>query len=223
MKRIYLVRHGESEGNLDTTLYLNKADHAIKLSPKGIGQAMTAGLKLNKELTALPTIINFDRTKKENNKKIRVWASPYTRTRQTAEEMLRYITVPYEYKESILLVEQQFGLFDGLSDKEMMDKYPNEKLHYDKCSIHEGRFWARMPLGESRFDVCCRTHQFFGTLHRDLRDNDVDTVVIVSHGVTIRAFIQGYLNLPYEWVDSNSNPENCSIQLIENRTVRFIT
>ena len=185
MKRIYLVRHGESEGNLDTTLYLNKADHAIKLSPKGIGQAMTAGLKLNKELTALPTIINFDRTKKENNKKIRVWASPYTRTRQTAEEMLRYITVPYEYKESILLVEQQFGLFDGLSDKEMMDKYPNEKLHYDKCSTHGGRFWARMPLGESRFDVCCRTHQFFGTLHRDLRDNDVDTVVIVSHGVTI--------------------------------------
>lgn len=223
MKRIYLVRHGESEGNLDTTLYRNKADHAIKLSPKGIGQAMTAGIKLNKELLTLPTIINFDRTRKENNKKIRVWASPYTRTRQTAEEMLRYITVPYEYKESILLVEQQFGLFDGLSDEQMMEKYPNEKLHYDKCSSHEGRFWARMPLGESRFDVCCRTHQFFGTLHRDLRDNDVDTVVIVSHGVTIRAFIQEYLNLPYEWVDANSNPENCSIQLIENKTVRFIT
>ena len=217
MKRIYLVRHGESEGNLDTTLYLNKADHAIKLSPKGIEQAMTAGLKLNKELTSLPKL-QFG-----PDKKIRVWASPYTRTRQTAEEMLRYITVPYEYRESILLVEQQFGLFDGLSDKEMMDKYPNEKLHYDKCSTHEGRFWARMPLGESRFDVCCRTHQFFGTLHRDLRDNDVDTVVIVSHGVTIRAFIQGYLNLSYEWVDANSNPENCSIQLIENRTVRFIT
>lgn len=214
MKRIYLVRHGESEGNLDTTLYLNKADHSMNLSPKGIGQAMTAGLKLNKELSS---IVNTDKT---SIKKIRLWASPYTRTRQTAEEMMRYIsTVPCDYRESILLVEQQFGLFDGLSDKEMMDKYPNEKLHYDKCSSHEGRFWARMPLGESRFDVCCRTHQFFGTLHRDLRDNDIDTVIIVSHGVTIRAFIQGYLNLPYEWVDANSNPDNCSIQLIANKEV----
>jgi len=40
--------------------------------------------------------------------------------------------------------------------------------NYKKCEDVEGKFWARMPLGESRFDVALRVHQFFGTLHREL-------------------------------------------------------
>ncbi len=212
MKRIYLVRHGESEGNLDTTLYRHKADHAIELSDKGINQAINAGFKLRTELRSI-----------SHKNPIRLWSSPYTRTRQTANYIQKQLTwLPIEYRESILLVEQQFGLFDGLSDDEMLAQFPNEKRHYDKCVEHEGRFWARLPLGESRFDVCCRVHQFFGTLARDLKDNNIDTVIIVTHGVTIRAFIQGFLNLPYEWVDANGNPENCSIQKIEEKQVTLL-
>ena len=86
MKRIYLVRHGESEGNLDTTLYLNKADHAIKLSPKGIGQAMTAGLKLNKELTALGE--NIEKTILQINTNISSESSTLTDKKQHFKKII---------------------------------------------------------------------------------------------------------------------------------------
>ena len=34
--RVILLRHGESEGNSDATLYRTKADNLIELTPKGI-------------------------------------------------------------------------------------------------------------------------------------------------------------------------------------------
>ena len=34
--RVILLRHGESEGNADATLYRTKADNLIELTPKGI-------------------------------------------------------------------------------------------------------------------------------------------------------------------------------------------
>ena len=51
-------------------------------------------------------------------------------------------------------------------------------------------------MGESCFDVCTRVALLFGSINRDRfarrfgRDKDgVDTFILVSHGVTIRAFI----------------------------------
>lgn len=41
--RIFLVRHGESEGNVGSNVYKTKADHAIELSPTGREQANGAG------------------------------------------------------------------------------------------------------------------------------------------------------------------------------------
>ena len=40
---IYLVRHGQSEGNIDPTIYTHTADHAIPLSDLGREQAKEAG------------------------------------------------------------------------------------------------------------------------------------------------------------------------------------
>lgn len=35
-KRIVLVRHGESQGNVDDAIYETVPDHALSLTPKGI-------------------------------------------------------------------------------------------------------------------------------------------------------------------------------------------
>ena len=66
--RIILIRHGESEGNIDKGQYLTIPDYALNLTPKGIDQARQAG----KELKA---IIDHDG--------LYVYLSPYFRTRQT--------------------------------------------------------------------------------------------------------------------------------------------
>ena len=46
-----------------------------------------------------------------------------------------------------------------------------------------------MPLGESRFDVAIRVHEAFGTFHRDAERNGVRNIIIICHGVTLRAFV----------------------------------
>ena len=48
-----------------------------------------------------------------------------------------YIT---DRREHILLSEQQFGLFEGLTIDEIKTLYPLEYAHFEKCIAHEGLF-----------------------------------------------------------------------------------
>lgn len=118
-------------------------------------------------------------------------------------------------KEHLLLYEQQFGLFDGLSDEERKEQYPMEFAYYEKCKKFQGKMWAKMPLGESRADVCQRMHQTFGTF-RDDQNKGIQNIVVVGHGTTNRAFIQMWMNYPWEWIEKEPNPKNCSIRLLED-------
>jgi 2,3-bisphosphoglycerate-dependent phosphoglycerate mutase len=210
---LILVRHGFSEGNEDMKNHHLTADHAIPLTPKGVLEARKSADKIQGYLRTKYQI-------KPDLNKIRMWVSPYLRTRQTADEIEKISwwdnsPIISSRREDITLCEQQFGLFDGLSDEELEIKYPNEYAHYEKCEKFEGRFWARMPLGESRFDVSLRVHQIFGTWQRDFERHGTDTVIVVSHGVTIRAIIMRWLHLPFEWFEKEKNPANCSVRIIE--------
>ena len=161
MRNIYLVRHGESEGNLNVEIYTDIPDHAIALSPRGVRQAHAAGAALRERL-ALDGVAPGDH--------LRVWTSPYRRTRQTAQALVQELQSSHlelDVCEHINLCEQQFGLFDGIPDDQLAQRMPREFAHYDLACRHEGRFWARMPMGESRFDVAVRVHEAFGTFHRD--------------------------------------------------------
>lgn len=200
---IYLVRHGESQANVDVTLYQRMPDHAIPLSEKGRAQAEAAGRYL---LAMLP-----------RGEHVRLWCSPYLRARQTAA-CIREVAgdTITDVREHINLVEQNFGLFDGIRDAELPLRYPQEHAHYKRCEDFEGRFWARMPLGESRFDVAVRIHQAFGTFHRDAERHGVRTIVVVCHGVTLRAFVMQWLHLPVEWFEREPNPVNCAIRLVQD-------
>lgn len=214
--RIFLIRHGESISNVDKKIHLSIPDHAIGLSEKGHVQADNAG-------AALATYLQenvVDRVSLQSFR-ARIWVSPYKRTRETADGIEKHLkTVHGIYgnhitrHEHINLVEQQFGLFDGLNDDELKEAYPKEHAHYDKCEKFEGKFWARMPLGESRYDVAVRVHQAFGTFYRDYERYGINNLIIVSHGVTLRAFVMQWLHKPFEWFEEEKNPNNCSIRLI---------
>lgn len=119
-------------------------------------------------------------------------------------------------REHLLLAEQQFGLFDGLSDEEREARYPAEHAYYEKCKKFEGKLWPKMPLGESRIDVAQRVHQSFGTFKRDAEKHGINNIIIAAHGTVNRAFIMMWLHLPYEWMHSEPNPPNCSVRLLED-------
>jgi 2,3-bisphosphoglycerate-dependent phosphoglycerate mutase len=208
--RLFLVRHGESLGNVDKTAHARMADHAIPLSAQGKDQARRAGEQLAGHFVSL-----FDTV--DAAPPIRLWTSPYTRTRETADglqlgagDWLR------DRREHVLLCEQQFGLFDGIPDEELPVRFPHEQAHYAKQEQFHGRFWARMPLGESRFDVATRVHQAFGTFLRDRDRHGIENVVVVCHGVTLRAIVMMWCHQTPEWFDAQPNPKNCAIRLIED-------
>ena len=85
-----------------------------------------------------------------------------------------------------------------------------------------------MPNGESCFDVCTRVSNLFGTIVRDRQPapmkgrDSIDNIVIVSHGVTIRAFMMMWCHLSPQWFEVNPNLPNCSIAVLHNGQVNYI-
>lgn len=211
---VFLVRHGESAANIDRTVSLTVPDHAIPLSDLGHQQAAEAGGRLAAYIRNHPLEAKLDYVPYT-----RVWASPYKRARDTAHHIMNGLRIgglTADYREHINLCEQQFGLFDGIADEDLPVRMPVEYAHYKKCEDYEGRFWARMPMGESRFDVAVRVHQAFGTFLRDAQKHKIGRIIVVCHGVTLRAFVMQWLHYPYEWFDTERNPHNCAIRHLVN-------
>lgn len=73
----------------------------------------------------------------------------------------------------------------------------SEQVAADRDAV--GRFWYRVPGGESGADVFDRVTSFLQTLYREIDSmrptNEVlENVVIVSHGLAIRLFCMRYLH-----------------------------
>lgn len=202
------MRHGESMGNVDPSVHASTPDHAVALSERGHDQARAAGRRIASHYQALAG---------GEQRHVRLWLSPYRRTRETADALMEtagsWITDRVEH---ILLCEQQFGLFDGLDDAELLARFPHEKTYYDMQCRFGGKFWARMPQGESRFDVAQRIHQAFGTFQRDAVQHGIRDIVVICHGVTLRAFVMMWCHLSPEWFEGEPNPANCAVRLIDH-------
>lgn len=100
-RRIILVRHGQSEGNIDESAYTRIPDSKIALTEEGWKQAVDCGKKIRK------IIENDD----EDDWQTYFYVSPYKRTLQT----LRGIGMAFErdrisgVREEPRLREQDFG------------------------------------------------------------------------------------------------------------------
>ena len=207
--RIFLVRHGQSEANLDKSVNVRLPDHRVALSTEGHAQADEVGAYLARQLKCAP--------------RVRILVSPYVRARQTSEAIERALTaavIPFDKREATELRELEYGLFDGIADEDLPKNFPLEYEHYDKHKRFEGEFFAPMPLGESRCNVADRIKGVFGTILRDASVDRTDPIldfIIVSHGVTIRAFRMQWMHYSWEWCEKEKNPRNCSVQLIEGQ------
>ncbi|MFE3292313.1 phosphoglycerate mutase family protein [Rhodococcus sp. NPDC059234] len=71
-ERIVLLRHGESEANVDPAIYERLPDYRIPLTARGVEQARAAGERLRAE---------FD------GRKVCAYVSPYLRAYQTLDAL----------------------------------------------------------------------------------------------------------------------------------------
>lgn len=187
--------------NTKENYHIGLPDHQVYLSAKGVLEAKEAGIFLKEYL-------------EEHNISIdnaTLWVSPYTRTRETARIINEELNIK-NIKEDITLIEQRYGLF---SDKEISlikKLYPKEFKFYDNYWQNDGKFYAKMPQGESPMDVALRTKLFIDTIFRDTSD----PLFVVSHGTTIKTIIMNWFHYSPEWYNKEANMDNCAIRLIES-------
>lgn len=219
--RIYLIRHAQSKGNVDRNVHLTVANHAVPLSEQGHDEAKLAGKFLADHFKA-----QFPQYVATGKFPVRLWTSPYRRTRETTAALLKEIaeqsygtTLEGGVHERINLAEQEIGLFDGIALDQIPILYPRESEHYARCREYEGWFWARPPLGESIFDVSLRVQSFARELREDWRGrHSPGNYLLVTHGTTMRAFIQEWMRYPVEWMENEPRPGNCAIRLLTDET-----
>lgn len=207
MMRIFLIRHGESIANNGSNYVKRIPDHLVTLSDIGKQQAYESGIWL----------ANYCETQHISFDKARIWRSPYCRTRQTCDEFNKSLNIS-DIREDITLTEQQFGLFDSIPEDDWGKLFPVEYAEYQRQRQNQGKFYARLPLGESPYDVAIRVHQFMGTIHRDYEKHGIDTLFIFTHGTTLRAFLLRWFHYSPEWFHEERNPKNCWIREIVGHT-----
>ena len=179
MGKIILVRHGETNMNRDN-LYHGILDPA--LNGTGIKQAEKA-YNIIKD-------ISYDK----------IFSSPLKRAYETAT-ILNYKKLNIELSDKIK--ELNFGIFEGLSYEEILNKYPYELKEATKN-------WKNynFKTGESPLELQKRSVQFINSLDKNLN------YLIVAHWGVICTILSYYFshNLDAYW---KFKIDNCGIIVIE--------
>ncbi len=175
-KRLWLVRHGQSQGNVArdaaqdaglSVIDLDLRDVDVPLSDLGHAQAAATG----RWFAALP----------EDQRPEVILASPYIRAKQTAEAICKAGGLAGGAHPTILderLREREFGVFDGLTSVGIKQHYPDEAAHRAKM----GKFYHRPPGGESWADVILRLRSMLNTINLHYADR---RVLVVAHQVVV--------------------------------------
>ena len=200
-RRIVLIRHAESQGNLDDACYTYLPDNRIPLTAKGWEQARAAGQRL-REVTGGEGTIFF-------------YTSPYLRGKQTCEGVASAFAPEsiLGIQEEVQLREQDFGNFQDLAGKA---REKEERLRF-------GRFFYRFPNGESGADVYDRMTIFEDHLVRDINAGRFGrdcTLVLVTHGLALRIFLMRWFHWTVDEFMGVFNPPNAEPLVLERAAAR---
>lgn len=209
--KIYLIRHGESIMNTCENDSIGEIDSKVWLTEHGRQQAIASAKFLKAYSDGAGDL--------EDLSKVRVWISPYARTRETFnifDEIIGFKKKGIKCFEDFLLAEQEFGLFDSIPKDKWEETYPAEYAYYQKLKKNGGKFYARCPMGESPKDVAIRCRIFSDTIWRDYNKSGIDTLYLFVHGTVLRCFALAWNHYSPERYNVEGNPGNCWIRLIDN-------
>jgi broad specificity phosphatase PhoE len=197
-ERIFIVRHGQSQGNVNKEIYKTIPDYALQLTDLGRQQAVDVGQRLHQIV---------------GDSSIQFYVSPFWRTRQTYAEIRKSFPsiVKCKYYEDPRLREQEWG---NRVDEDGISRF-NEKIEEYRDSY--GHFYYRFrDGGESCADVYDRVSDFMNTMHRDfIKKNFPRNAIVVTHGMTMRLFLMRWFHSSTEEFESWGNPVNCGYYLLE--------
>jgi broad specificity phosphatase PhoE len=204
-ERLYLVRHGQSQGNVardaadEAGLHeidIDVRDVDVPLSQLGVRQAEAAG----RWFAALP---------RDQRPEV-ILSSPYVRARQTAEIICKQDALSGGPVRTIVderLREREFGIFDRLTTVGIRERFPEEAAHRRRL----GKFYHRPPGGESWADVILRLRSMLNTINLHYCNK---RVLIVCHQVVVLCFryiLEGLDEQAILAIDKQADVLNCGI------------
>ncbi len=163
MARLVLLRHGESQWNLENR-FTGWVD--VPLSPKGIEEAKSAGEKLRE--------MKFHRA----------FTSVLMRANETLRIVLEAIGqtgIPIEKDKA--LNERMYGELQGLNKAETAQKYGDAQV-----KIWRRSYDVRPPGGESLKDTAERTLPYYEKMIKPHLLKG-ETIIIAAHGNSLRALV----------------------------------
>src|SRR3990167_5641812 len=176
MSFLVLVRHGESQWNLENR-FTGWVD--VSLSEKGVEEAKKAGERLKKEN------IHFDKA--------------YTSDLQRAQNTLKLIleklgqeNIPVEKDKA--LNERHYGDLQGLNKGETAKKFGD-----DQVKIWRRSYDIAPPKGESLKDTAARTLPYFKEKILPELKNNTD-IIVAAHGNSLRSIVMELDQLTKEQV-----------------------
>ena len=174
MPRLVLLRHGESQWNLENR-FTGWVD--VPLSPRGVQEAKNAGEKLRP--------YRFDRA----------FTSVLQRANETlrlALEVIGQTAVPTEKDKA--LNERMYGELQGLNKAETAKKYGE-----DQVKIWRRSYDVRPPGGESLKDTAERVLPYYDKVIKP-RLLAGETILVAAHGNSLRALVMELEQLTKEQV-----------------------
>ena len=202
---VYIVRHGESAGNVardaaieagEPRIDLDIRDVDVPLSPLGERQAIAVG----KWFGDLPP---------EKRPNI-VLTSPYVRARHTAGLIVKTAGMhedSYSFIVDERLREKEFGVLDRLTALGVKNHFP------DQAEFRRllGKFYHRPPGGESWCDVILRLRSATEMMSREYCGH---RVLIVCHAVVVlcmRYILEHLTETELLAIDKQTEIANCSV------------
>eukprot|EP00563_Minutocellus_polymorphus_P013352 CAMPEP_0181075354 /NCGR_PEP_ID=MMETSP1070-20121207/30064_1 /TAXON_ID=265543 /ORGANISM="Minutocellus polymorphus, Strain NH13" /LENGTH=622 /DNA_ID=CAMNT_0023156479 /DNA_START=16 /DNA_END=1881 /DNA_ORIENTATION=- len=213
--KVVLIRHGQSEGNVEESLYATTPDNAMKLTALGWDQAKLAGSELKSSVIGKDESIHFI-------------VSPYVRTVETFHGILSAWCDPKEFdhiKDPLKRMQAWYGRLSDMGISWHEDPRIREQdfgnyqdpVAIKKCKRERhrfGTFYYRFPHGESASDVYDRVSTFLDSLWRSFDLKRSQNYVLVTHGISIRILLSRYFRYSIDQFNTLANPKNCDLVVL---------
>jgi broad specificity phosphatase PhoE len=204
-ERLYIVRHGESAGNVAREAAARAGDRIIDLDIRDVDVPLSRlGEEQSEAVGRWFASLSPDRTPNI------ILTSPYLRARKTAEILASAAGLSKDKYTLVVderLREKEFGILDRLT------KLGIEAYHPDQAEFRRllGKFYHRPPGGESWCDVILRLRSATEMISREYCG---ERVLLVVHSVVVlcmRYLLEHMTEDQILKIDRENEIANCSV------------
>lgn len=190
MTKLFFVRHGKTEWNLERRYQGARGDSPL----------LDQSYQEIKELSQYLQQFEF----------AKVYASPIKRARITAQEILKYLNNPPRLQLDDAFKEFNLGKMEGMKFSDVKREFPHE---YQAFRHDPSKYRAEVVGGESFQDVFNRMTPKIQEICRRYPEANI---LIVSHGAALGAEIRHLLGYSLEHLRDKGGLSNTSTTILES-------